>query len=277
MMKNRFWNIVLPSRIIINRTARPVFLACISVTILTCSCTDKIIFHPPLPSYQDGPDIVKIDIGDSEQISAIYLENPRAEFTVLFSHGNAEDIGQNLGFFEMLRQRGFSVLAYDYRGYGTSTGKASVQNAYLDIEAAYKYLTLEKKTEPGKIIALGRSVGGGPAVYLATKEDIGGLIFESVFVSAFRVATRTPMFPFDDFNNIDRIEKVRCPVLIVHGTKDNTISIWHGKELFKKANPPKLSLWVEDAGHHDLLGRAGERYWQTMEQFVTLIKGQGSQ
>lgn len=245
--------------------------------IMTCSCADKIIFHPPSPSYNDSPDILKIATDNGQDISAIYLNNPAAGFTILFSHGNAEDIGQNLEFFDMLHDHGYSVLAYDYRGYGTSGGTPSAKNVYRDIESAYSYLVDKKKIDPAKIIALGRSMGGGAAVYLATKEDIAGLIFESSFVSAFRVATRTPIFPFDEFNNIDRIAKVNCPVMIIHGTNDDTISIWHGKQLYEKANEPKLSLWVENAGHNNLLETAGESYWQAMEEFTTLIKNHNQQ
>lgn len=261
-----------PSRKASSKVTFSLLLLKIFAIILTCSCTDKMIFHPPSPTYDDGPQILKIATDNGQDISAIYLENPDASFTVLFSHGNAEDIGQNLEFFNMLHDRGYSVLAYDYRGYGTSGGAPSAKNAYRDIEAAYNYLTQECKIAPNRIIALGRSMGGGPSVYLAAKNNIAGLIFESSFVSVLRIATRTPLLPFDEFNNIDKLEKVNCPVMIIHGTKDNTVSIWHGKQLYEKANEPKLSLWVQNAGHTNLLETAGDQYWQAMDEFATLIK-----
>lgn len=259
------------------KVAKSCLLLHIFALIMTCSCAEKIIFHPPSPTYDDGPHILKIETDNGQDISAIYLKNPSARFTVLFSHGNAEDIGQNLDFFDMLHDRGYSVLAYDYRGYGTSGGAPSEKNVYRDIESAYRYLVDKENIDPRRIIALGRSIGGGAAAYLAAKEDIGGLIFESSFVSAFRVATRTPIFPFDEFNNIDRIAKVKCPVMIIHGTNDDTISIWHGKQLYEKANEPKLSLWVENAGHTNLLETAGESYWQAMDDFTTLIMNRNQQ
>ena len=118
-----------------------------------------------------------------------------------------------------MRALGFSVFAYDYHGYGTSGGKATEQNAYEDIDAAYNYLTQVLKVPPDRIIAHGRSLGGAVAIDLASRKPLGGLVVESSFVSAFRVVTGYRIFPFDKFRNADKIRQVRCPVLIIHGRR----------------------------------------------------------
>jgi hypothetical protein len=261
----------------IKRIIRSIIFVLFCVIVFTCSCADRLIFHPPESSYTDADDIIKIETANGEKISAMYLQNPTAEFTILFSHGNAEDIGQNRIFFEMLDDHGYSVLAYDYRGYGTSQGRPSEKKTYRDIEAAYQYLTEQLQTEPNRIIPLGRSIGSGPAVYLATKKDVPALILESPLTSAFRVVTRVGILPFDRFENIDRIANIDCPILIFHGTDDSIIPLRHGKTLYEKANDPKQHLWVEGADHNNLLWVAGEEYFEALEKFITLINQQNSQ
>jgi hypothetical protein len=103
------------------------------------------------------------------------------------------------------------------------------------------------------IIALGRLLGGGVTVDLASRRPLGGLIIESTFVTAFRVLTKIPLFPSDKFRNISKIKNVNCPVLVIHGEDDEVIPFWHGEKLFQQANEPKLSLWVDGAGHNNFL------------------------
>lgn len=243
-----------------------------SVLFFVYFFSDRIIFRAQESSYEDGPEILKIETEDGAEISALYLLEPNSEFTILYSHGNAEDVGDIREFLEMFRDKGFSVLAYDYRGYGTSAGRASERNAYEDIEAAYKYLVGELASSPDQIIALGRSVGGAVAVHLACREKLAGLILEGSFITAFRVITRIPLLPFDKFRNIDKIKKVQCPVLIIHGKDDRVVPFWHGEKLFKMANEPKLKFWVDGAGHNDLFWVAGTRYWDIIREFTNIVQ-----
>ena len=112
-------------------------------------------------------------------------------------------------------------------------------------------------------------------MHIASQRQVGGLILESTFVSAFRVRTGIPLLPFDKFNNIAKIRKINCPVLIVHGNDDDLIPVWHGKKLFKKANQPKFNLWIDGAGHNDdLIWAAGESYWAAIEKLVSAVKEQ---
>jgi abhydrolase domain-containing protein 17 len=232
---------------------------------------DSMMFFPQPASYQDNQDILKIPVTASERISAIYLPNARSKYTLLYIHGNAEDLGDIRSTLDRLYGLGFSVFAYDYRGYGTSNGIPGEQNAYGDAEAAYKYLTQQLKIPPTQIIIYGRSIGGGSATELATRHAPAGLILESTFTSIFRVVLPFPLLPFDKFTNLDKLQKVRCPVLVMHGENDRTIPIEHGRKLYKAASEPKLSLWVRDAGHNDLAEIAGKNYDRSLLSFQKLI------
>jgi hypothetical protein len=233
--------------------------------------SDRMIFLPQSPGYEDSAEIIKIPVEDGVTISAIYLLEPNSEFTILFSHGNAEDMGNLSGFLKLMQRQGYSVFAYDYRGYGTSGGRPSEKKTYKDIETVYEYMIEELNIPAGSIIAHGKSVGGGAATDLAVRKNLAGLILESIFVSAFRVSTRIRLLPFDKFENIAKIGKVECPVLVIHGKDDRMIDPWHSEKIFETANDPKLSYWVEGAGHNDLFYKAGNRYWEVIDEFTALI------
>ena len=251
---------------------RVIVLVYVGVFLHSYFYGDKIIFQPQPSSYRDTTQIIKLDSGDGAKISAVYLSNPDARYTILYSHGNAEDIGHLFPMLEEIKGMGFSVFAYDYRGYGTSTGKSSEKNAYEDKDAAYAYLVSNLGIPANRIIALGRSLGGAVAIDLAHKKELGGLIIESSFVTAYRVLTHISLFPFDKFKSISKINKVHCPVLVIHGKRDEVIPFWHGESLFQGAHEPKLSFWVEGAGHNNLFAVAGSRYGQVLRDFVTMIE-----
>ncbi|AFY94512.1 alpha/beta hydrolase [Chamaesiphon minutus] len=241
-------------------------------TLIIFVRADSMIFLPQPASYIDTKDIIKLPIAKTEQISAIYLPNPQAKYTLLYIHGNAEDLGDIRSQLERLHSWGFSVFAYDYRGYGTSSGKPSESNAYEDADAAYTYLTGQIEIPASQIIIYGRSVGGGSATELAANNTVGGLILESTFTSAFRVVVPFPLLPFDKFTNLDKISKVRCPVLVMHGQSDEIIPFDHGRSLYKAAPQPKMYLWIANAGHNDFTDVAGARHQQALLSFQQLIE-----
>ncbi|MBC6474211.1 MAG: alpha/beta hydrolase [Hormoscilla sp. GM102CHS1] len=233
--------------------------------------SDRMIFQPHPSSYRDTDKIIKLKSGPDLQISAIHLPNPAATYTILYSHGNGEDLGDIDPTLRNLQSLGFAVFAYDYRGYGTSQGKPSERNTYADVNAAYNYLTQSLGIPPSQIIAYGRSLGGGPAVDLAGRQPVAGLVVESTFITTFRVRTRIPIVPFDKFDNLGKIKNVRYPVLVIHGTADRTIPFAHGQKLYAAAGEPKRFLQVLGAGHNNLHSLAGEDYDKTMLDFAQLV------
>jgi abhydrolase domain-containing protein 17 len=233
---------------------------------------DRLIFRPHPSSYQDTGKITKLRSGAST-ISAVYLPNPAARYTILYSHGNAEDIGDLLPMLETMQRSGFSVLAYDYKGYGTSGGRSSERSAYEDEDAAYDYLVTSRRVPANRVIALGRSLGGAMAIDLARRQPVAALIVQSSFITAFRALTGVPILPFDEFRSDDKIGQVHCPVLVVHGTAGAVIPPWHGRRLFRDANNAKRSWWVAGAGHDDLPDVAGARYFATVRQFADSLGG----
>lgn len=237
--------------------------------------TERIIFQPPHPGYKDSDETFKLTTTDGAGITAVFLPNQSARYTILFSHGNAEDLGTVIYKLKELHEMGFSVLGYDYRGYGTSAGRPSENAVYRDIDAAYEYLTATLKIPPDQIILYGWSLGGAVAADLASRRPVAGLILESTFVSAFRVVTVVPM-PFDQFNTLAKLDKISCPILVIHGRADGVVKFWHGEKLYANAKEPKQFLWVENASHADVSLIAAEQYKQTLRNFAAELQTSGT-
>jgi len=158
--------------------------------------------------------------------------------------------------------------SYDYSGYGMSAGKPSEKNLYADIDAAWQALRTRYSINPENIILYGQSIGTVPTVDLATRFDVGAVILHSPLMSGMRVAfpntKRTwffDVFPRFDLNlriltyfifdftlpfySIDKVSKVRSPVLVIHGTEDEVIDFSHGLGIYEKCPKAVEPLWVE--------------------------------
>lgn len=269
--------VIQPGILFLTRFLFTLVFAYALVAICVLLVAERLIFQPPRPSYTNGSvpfHNIALPTGDS--LAVLHLPHPDAKYTILYSHGNAEDLGHAYPLLRTLRGLGFAVLAYDYRGYGRSGGgPASSRKAIEDVEAVYRYATTGLRIPGERLIVYGTSVGSGPAVELAARHQPAGLILQSAFTSTFRVITRVPLFPFDRFPNLQRLEHVRSPLLVIHGTRDHVVPFSHGRQLFAAAAEPKRSLWVEGAGHNDLFAVAGEDYATALAEFLEVVDRHG--
>jgi len=232
----------------------------------------NLIFPAPPPEYEPDRYPLRLTTENGLNIVAHHLEAPEAEFTILYSHGNAEDMEAAEPSLQEIADHGYNAFGYEYPGYGHSEGKPGVSNTFMAAEAAMKYLLEDKGIPPEKILLYGRSLGSGPTHYLAENYPVGGMILEGAFVSTYRVMTHIPLFPGDKFQNLKRMKELNLPVLVIHGTMDLTVPFWHGKALYNAATGPKQRLWVEGAGHNDIKDHAEEEYWKAIDSFATFVK-----
>ncbi|OAY75464.1 Alpha/beta hydrolase domain-containing protein 17C [Ananas comosus] len=200
-------------------------------------------------------DVIALETRRGNRIVAFYLRNPSARLTVLYSHGNAADLGQLYDLFAQLKVNlRVNLMGYDYSGYGASTGKPSEANTYADIEAVYQCLETEYGISQEDLILYGQSVGSGPTLHLAARlPRLRGVILHSAILSGLRVVCHVNFnFCFDIYKNINKIKKVKCPVLVIHGTEDDVVNWLHGNGLYKLAREPYEPLWIKGGGHCNL-------------------------
>ena len=236
------------------------------VVLSACTMVNSALYHPNYASRRAPAGLQKIRAGNDE-IAVLHLPNPGARFTLWFFHGNAEDLGDLEPFLLTLRDNGYAVFAFDYPGYGHSSGQPTEESLYAAARAARTHLRDVLRVPAERTWIYGRSLGGGPAVQMAMEERPAGLVLQSTFVSAFRVVTRWTLLPFDQFKNLQKIPRVTCPLLIMHGRADEVIPFRHAEALFAAANEPKRSLWVAGATHNDFTAAAGRDYWNALREF----------
>jgi abhydrolase domain-containing protein 17 len=251
-------------------------VAYVAFALLAFVFAERVIFQPPPSSYAaDALAITRVPVGDDAHVALVHLPPPAGAYTLLFSHGNAEDLGHILPLLRHLHAAGFGIIAYDYRGYGLSSGsRATVASAIADARAVYHHAVDELGIGPDRLIVHGRSVGAGPTLVLATEHEVAGVILESAFTSTYRVMTRVPLLPFDRFPNLALVRELTAPTLVIHGTHDRVIPPRHGRQLFAAAPEPKRAAWIDGAGHNDLAHVAGQTYLDVLREFAELIDAQ---
>lgn len=171
---------------------------------------------------------------------------------VLFFHGNGEIIDTLPGEMEGFRELGISVLLVEYPGYGRSEGNPSEASITAAALAAYDAVIRRDDVDPGRIIAFGRSLGGGPACALSRQRPLAALILQSPFTStrAFTLRFLLPGFLMRDvYDNRAALAAFPGPVLILHGRYDDIVPFSHGVELARVAR--KADFVPLDCAHND--------------------------
>ncbi|KAJ6936403.1 alpha/beta hydrolase domain-containing protein 17C-like [Populus alba x Populus x berolinensis] len=224
-------------------------------------------------SNREYVDVLKLETKRGNHVVAVYFKNPAASLTVLYSHGNAADLGQMYDLFcELSLHLRVNLMGYDYSGYGQSTGKPTEQNTYVDIEAAYRCLEEKYGVKEEDVILYGQSVGSGPTLDLATRlPKLRAVVLHSPIASGLRViypVKRT--YWFDIYKNIDKIPFINCPVLVIHGTADDVVSWSHGKQLWERCKEKYEPLWVKGGNHCDL--ELYPQYIKHLKKFISAIE-----
>ena len=216
---------------------------------------------------------VSFDTEDGETLDGWWIPAEPQRAVLLFCHGNAGNISHRLESVDVFHRLGLSVLLFDYRGYGRSTGRPSEAGLYRDGEAAWRYLTHTRRVDSLDVILYGRSLGGAVATHLAAQHRSGALIVESAFTSVPDVAARHyPYLPVralarTRFDNLGAIATVQTPLLVIHSRHDEIIPFEHGQRLFEAAPSRKVFLEIE-GGHNNGFLVTGPRYRDAIDAFL---------
>jgi uncharacterized protein len=219
--------------------------------------------------YED----VFFEAADGVKLHGWWVPQTGAPVLVWF-HGNAGNISHRLENIKLLHDlAGVQVFIFDYREYGRSQGRISREGTFLDAAAAYRYVA-ETRGVPGRdIVLFGRSLGTALATNLAVQKPCRALILESAFTNSSDMAKMIAPFMFDwrpkvPYDNLGKIDKVKVPVLIIHGEQDEIIPVAMGRRLFAAANPPKDLYIIPGAHHNDVYGVGGRAYFERLKAFI---------
>ena len=212
---------------------------------------------------------VYLEADDGTRLHAWYLPAQGvAQGTILFLHGNAENISTHIMSVYWLPARGFNVFLLDYRGYGASEGEPSVEGVQKDVNAAMRTLLSRPDTDPDRIVVFGQSLGGSIAIYNVAhspyRRHIRALAVESAFAS-YRDIARDKLADFwltwplqyplswlisDRYSPAKAVAGISpIPLLIIHGDRDPIVPVGDGRRLFALAREPK-QLWIVPGGGH---------------------------
>jgi alpha-beta hydrolase superfamily lysophospholipase len=243
---------------------------------LSQAARKRTCFHTGLShrraTGQLPPDAERLEIREAggSQLAAVIMRPEPAHdsgYWILHLHGNADSAfsDEQLRHCQNLKQLGFSVLGFDYRGFGLSAGVASEAHMDQDAEAALAEL-IKRGVSPTHIIIWGHSLCSGPAVLLASEHSVAALVLFGAFTSIPDAAQDTyPYLPVKwiasiRFSSIDLIPRVHVPVLIAHSATDTVIPLRHAERLYAAANEPKRLLVLRGAYSDGLGGHIAALY-----------------
>lgn len=201
------------------------------------------------------------------------VKNPR--HVILFTHGNGGNVAYCSGILRTLQTKFHATcLAFDYRGYGRSEGKPTLEGVVADAKAARSFLAKRVGIAPEEIVLWGHSMGGAIAVQLAKTQSPKALILDSTFSSlrdeANHVAPKLAwMVKRSLWNSAADIKEYRGPLFVMHGDSDRVIPWQQGKALYEAANDPRRFVRLRGGRHnsslsHPQAGAALTEFLQTI-------------
>jgi fermentation-respiration switch protein FrsA (DUF1100 family) len=268
----------------------------VALLVMLIARPEVLLFYPSSKVAHTPDEIgweyerVEITTEDGETIVGWFLPaSPggvvERRWVVLYCHGNGGNIGDRLHILDGLRALGLAVLIFDYRGYGESSGRATVDGTRLDVIAAWRHLVDVRGFDPSEIVLWGRSLGGAVAIDQAARLTAAGmppaaLVLESTFTSTVEIGRELyPWLPVQlfasriEYPSLELITKVQAPILIAHSQEDELIPYAHGLRLRDAAQAggaaPRVVFIDIAGGHND--GYLGEVWY--LERVASFLLG----
>ncbi len=217
-----------------------------------------------------------IKTSDQEKLQAFYFthRDTSNHSLVIYFHGNAGNLYGRFEYAEKLYKMNHNVLLVSYRGYAKSTGKPNEKGIYIDGESAVKFAIDSLGYSMENITIIGRSLGSTVAINTAQEKKIKGVILISPLTSGKEVVRASGMKTFafiagKSYNSIDKINNLKTPILIIHGTNDEVIPYSMGKSLFNTYQGIKHFVPIEKGKHNNLEIVNPELFWGEIEKFLS--------
>ncbi len=230
------------------------------------ACQSKLVYHPwkgmdatPADAGLDY-DEVRIETADGEIIHGFYVPHESARAALLFCHGNAGNVSNRVPVLSTLQRLGVSVLVFDYRGFGLSTGSPDEQGTHEDARAAYRHLVERRGALPERIVIYGKSLGGAVASRLAAEVPSAAVVLDSAFSSIEEFAVEAyPLLPVRsmlryEYPTAANVEQLDIPLLVIHSREDGLIPFEHAERIVEAAGERARLVEARGAHNDDHLG-----------------------
>ncbi|HUP49418.1 MAG TPA: alpha/beta hydrolase [Thermoanaerobaculia bacterium] len=245
-------------------------------TQLFCPSPDPVKSWDPA-DYGIPPGAVEeqwFETPDGEELHGWYARAEKAIASALFCHGNTGNLTVSAEVVPHLLNAGINVLLFDYRGFGKSSGLASVNGVVADgLTAARFHNKIRPKHLPS--ILYGFSLGGAVAAQVIKRHPFDGLILQSTFTSLPEVTRvlfpRVPMHLLAGnlFNTLSVVKRLQVPLLVMHGADDEVVPCWMAHALHDGCPAEKKALHVVNGGQHkDLYIREGDALVWAINRFA---------
>lgn len=248
---------------LLRRIALLLLVSYVGFLVLLYSLQRDIIFQPgqdnrtPEAIGLAGYEVIPLRAADGIRGHGWYHAPADGAPTILFFHGNAGTLVNRAEFLRLVAERGFGVLAVEYRGYAGLEGKPTEEGLYRDARAAVQWL-IQRGANTQQIIFYGRSLGTGVAVQMAMEYDGKALVLVSPYTSIADVAQGQYWFlpvrflVLDPFDSYAKIPLIHEPVILFHGDQDEIIPYWMGEKLLAGVSGEKHLHALRGQGHDNL-------------------------
>ena len=220
---------------------------------------------------------VNFESADGTQLHGWFLEQPDARENVLICHGNAENVAQSTEHMghQFRKTLNANVFVFDYRGYGKSEGSPNESGVSADTQSALDWFCNRLDVASDKVIVVGHSIGGGPAVDVAVNNPVKALVLQRTFASLVEPAQNrywfvpVSLFMQNRFESAKKIKNCSSPLFQSHGTLDQLIPIESGKKVFNNSPATTKRFYaIPEANHWTPLPN---EYWSRLTDFVAEI------
>lgn len=277
------------------RTGRAALIIYLGTLLVLDLLQSKLIFpgaetqgHPSAKfAPPEGSELVHLRTKAGEHVVALYgtaldergnpLPDARQRPSLIFFYGNGMCLADTLYEFARFRRLGLNVLIPEYVGYGLSSGSPSETGCYETADAAYDFLLGPSYPDHVRIVAAGWSLGSAVAIDLAARRPVVGLVALSAFSSMADLAQR--QFPFlpvslllkHRFENLQKIERIECPILIAHSQNDTLIPLDMAERLQAAARVPVSRLFFAGADHNEFFAVGSSQIFPALHEFLQML------
>jgi fermentation-respiration switch protein FrsA (DUF1100 family) len=214
---------------------------------------------PPATDVIDAAREVSLRTSDGLRLGAWLVPADELDrgMAVLVANGNAGNRSLRAPLAEALAARGFAVLLFDYRGYGSNPGSPTEHGLARDVRAAYRFLVDQAGVPPDRILYYGESLGAAVVTELATEHRPAGLVLRSPFVDLAAVGrVHYPFLPVglllrDRYPLAHNLEQVEAPTTVVYGSRDSIVPPEQSRAVAEAASGATRVVRIEGADHND--------------------------